>query len=162
MTLKKSKIQQMLFLTFTLKCLPWAVPILNQTSVAQTESGKKQVTVILKDFSVHPNAAQAKAGRLTFEAVNQGMSTHELVILRTNLRLSDLPRKEAKGQSGLAPEYLVDENDDQIDIVDEIEEFPSGTSQKKTISLGPGRYVLFCNIPGHYDKGMRASIHIVQ
>ena len=162
MTPMKSIIQQIHFLTFALACLTWAVSILNQTSVAQADPTKEQVTVILKDFSVHPNTAQAKAGRLTFEAVNEGMSAHELVILRTDLRLTDLPRKEAKAQSGLVPEYLVDEGDDQINIVDEIEEFPSGTSQKKTVSLSPGRYVLFCNIPGHYDKGMHASIQIVQ
>lgn len=147
---------------FGLACLAWVISILAQSAIAQTEPLTKEVTVTLKDFSVHPDTTQAKVGRLTFEAVNEGRSTHELVILRTDLRLTDLPRKEAKGQSGLVPEYLVDEDDAQIDIVDEIEEFPSGTSQKKTVSLSPGRYVLFCNIPGHYDKGMHASIHIVQ
>lgn len=161
MTPKKSIIQQIRFLTFTLVCLTWAIPILDQSAVAQTEPTKEQVTVILKDFSVHPTTNEAKAGKLTFEAVNEGMSTHELVILRTDLSLTDLPRKKAKSQSGIMTEYLVDEDDAQIEIVDEIEEFPSGTSQKKTVSLDPGRYVLFCNIPGHYDKGMYASLHIV-
>ncbi len=154
--------QQMPCLTFALVCLTCALPILDQSSIAQTEPTKEQVTVILKDFSVHPNSTQARAGRLTFEAVNEGMSTHELVILRTDLSLTDLPRKEAKDQAGIMTEYLVDEDHAQIEIIDEIEEFLSGTSQKKTISLDPGRYVLFCNIPGHYDKGMRASLHIVQ
>lgn len=27
--------------------------------------------------------------------------------------------------------------------------------------LTPGHYVLFCNIPAHYDKGMFTSLHIV-
>ncbi len=148
-------------MTFTLVCLTWAIPIFEQSAVAQTKPTKEHVTVILKDYTVHPNTTQAKAGRLTFEAVNEGMSTHELVILRTALKRTALPRKEAKGQSGIITEYLVDEDDAQIEIVDEIEEFPSGTSQKKTVSLNPGRYVLFCNIPGHYDKGMHASFHIV-
>ncbi len=161
MARKNLMIQLIRCLTLTLACLTGVIPIWVQSAIAQTEPLKKEVTVILKDFSVHPNSAQAKTGRLTFEAVNKGMSTHELVILRTDLRLSDLPRKQAKGQSGLAPEYLVDEDDIQIDIVEEIEEFPSGTSQKKTVSLRPGHYVLFCNIPGHFDKGMHASIHII-
>ncbi len=161
MTPKKSIIHQVLFLTFTLACLTWAISILDQPAVAQTEPTKEQVTVILKDFTVHPNTTKAKAGRLTFEAVNKGMSTHELVILRTDLRITDLPRKKAKSQSGVMTEYLVNEDGADIEIIDEIEEFPSGTSQKKTVSLDPGRYVLFCNIPGHYDKGMHTSLHIV-
>ncbi len=162
MTPKISMIQQIWFLTLALSCLTWAFPILDQPAVAQTKPTKEQVTVILKDFSVHPNTTQAKSGRLTFEAVNEGISTHELVILRTDLRLTDLPRKEAEGQSGMMAEYLVDEDNALIEIIDEIEEFPSGTSQKKTVSLDPGHYVLFCNIPGHFDKGMHALLHVVQ
>ena len=132
----------------------------NQFALAQAETGEERVTVVLKDFSVRPNITQAKAGRLTLEAINEGISTHELVILRTDLDPAELPRKEAKPNQTIATEYLVNEDDARIKTIDEIEEFPAGTSQKKTVALDPGHYVLFCNIPGHYDKGMYASLHI--
>ena len=135
----------------------------SEEDVASTEiqpEVEEPVTIVLKDFDVHPNITQAKAGRLTLEAVNKGKSIHELVILKTDLNPAALPRKEAKPQPGRVTEYLVNEDDARIETIDEIEEFPAGTSQKKTIVLGPGHYVLFCNIPGHYDKGMYASLHV--
>lgn len=141
---------------FTLVCL-----VFNQSAFAQPGITEENVTVVLKDFYVHPDTTRAKTGRLTLEAVNEGMSTHELVILRTDLNPAELPRKEAKPHPGIVQEYLVNEDDARIKTIDEIEEFPAGTSQKKTVVLDPGHYVLFCNIPGHYDKGMYASLHIV-
>ena len=131
-----------------------------QSTPVQPLQTQGQVTVILQDFHVHPNRNEAKAGRLTLEAVNEGMSIHELVILKTDLNPAALPRKEAKPHQGIVTEYLVNEDDARMKTIDEIEEFPAGTSQKKTVVLDPGHYVLFCNIPGHYDKGMYASLHI--
>ena len=87
---------------------------------------------------------------------------HELVILKTDLNPAELPRKEAKHHQELVQEYLVNEDDARVETIDEIEEFPVGTSQVKKVFLEPGHYVLFCNIPGHYDKGMYTSLHIVQ
>jgi uncharacterized cupredoxin-like copper-binding protein len=142
-----------LFLTFVLLAF-------NQVAFSQAETREARITVVLKDFSINPNTSQVRAGRLTLEAVNEGMSTHELVILRTDLNPAELPRIEAKPHQGIPTEYLVNEDDARIQTIDEIEEFPTGTSQKKTVVLDPGHYVLFCNIPGHYDKGMYASLRI--
>lgn len=140
---------------FTLACL-----VSDQSSIAQPRIIGEHITVVLKDFHVLPKATHAKAGRLTLEAVNEGMSTHELVILKTDLNPAELPRKEAKPYQEIVSEYLVNEDDARMKTIDEIEEVPAGTSQKKTVVLDPGHYVLFCNIPGHYDKGMYASLHV--
>jgi uncharacterized cupredoxin-like copper-binding protein len=139
----------------TLGCL-----VFNPLAFAQSTATKAHITIILKDFSIDPHTNRAKAGRLTLEAVNEGRSLHELVILKTDLNPAALPRKEANPLQGMGTQYLVDEDDPRIQAIDEIEEFPSDTSQKKTVTLDPGHYVLFCNIPGHYDKGMHASLHI--
>jgi len=141
---------------------PWilACLIFSQFTFAQSSATEAHITIILKDFSIDPHTNRAKAGRLTLEAVNEGRSLHELVILKTDLNPAALPRKEAKPLQGMGTQYLVDEEDPRINTIDEIEEFPSDTSQKKTVTLDPGHYVLFCNIPGHYDKGMHASLHI--
>ncbi len=133
-----------------------------QIALAKTEAKESRIIVALQDFSVHPNATHAKAGELTFKAVNKGINIHELVILRTDLNPSALPRKEAKSHQGTAREYLVNEDDTRLETIDEIEEFPPGTNRRKTVQLEPGHYVLFCNIPGHYDKGMYASLRIIQ
>ena len=98
---------------------------------------------------------------LTLEAVNEGISIHELIILKTDFNPAALPRNEAKPHQRMAPEYLVHEDDARIQTIDDIEEFPADISQKQTVVLDPGHYVLFCNIPGYYDKGVSTSLHIL-
>ena len=122
----------------TLGCL-----VFNSLAFAQSTATKAQLTIILKDFSIDSHTNRAKAGRLTLEAVNEGRSLHELVILKTDLNPAALPRKEAKPLQGMGSQYLADEDDPRINTIDEIEEFPSGTSQGKTVVLDSGHYVLF-------------------
>jgi len=74
--------------------------VFNQLAIAQTETREERITVGLKDFVVHLNITQAKTGRLTLEAVNEGMSIHELVIFKTDLNPAALPRKESKPPAG--------------------------------------------------------------
>jgi uncharacterized cupredoxin-like copper-binding protein len=155
-------IRQGPLLMFLLLCFTLFFPVFDPSAIAESETTEEGVTVVLKDFFVRPNTNQAKAGWLTLEAVNEGMSMHELVILKTDLNPAELPRKEVKDHQELVQEYLVNEDDARVETIDEIEEFPVGTSQVKKVFLEPGHYVLFCNIPGHYDKGMYTSLHIVQ
>ncbi len=122
----------------TLGCL-----VFNPLAFAQSIATKAHITIILKDFSIDPHTNRAKAGRLTLEAVNEGRSLHELVILKTDLNPAALPRKEAKPLQGMGSQYLADEDDPRINTIDEIEEFPSGTSPGKTVVLDSGHYVLF-------------------
>jgi len=37
-----------------------------------------------------------------------------------------------------------------VDFVGEIEEFPAGESSTSSFNLDAGRYLLICNIAGHY------------
>ena len=163
MTQKGSTIRQVPRVIFSLLFCTLVFLGFDQAAHAQPEPTEEgRVTVVLTDFRVQPDATQAKAGRLTFSVMNKGVSTHELVIIRTDLDPAALPRKEAKEPHSIGTGYLVIEDDVRIETIDEIEEFPAGTRQKKAVFLDPGRYVLFCNIPGHYDKGMYASLHIVR
>lgn len=162
MTYKGSTIRQVPLLVFSLIFLTLVLLGFVQSVQAQHEPVEGSISVVLTDFQVHPNVTEATAGRLTFSVTNESARTHELVIIRTDLDPAALPRKAAKESHGLSTEYLVNEDDPRIETIEEIEEFPAGTSQKKTIFLDPGHYVLFCNIPGHFDKGMYASLHIVR
>jgi uncharacterized cupredoxin-like copper-binding protein len=42
----------------------------------------------------------------------------------------------------------------------EIEGVRPGDVVSDTFSLTPGRYVLFCNVTGHYQKGLVATIQV--
>ena len=72
-----------------------------QQAISQPTQPETQIHVTLKDFSVQPNQKTAKAGWITFQAVNAGTSTHELVILRTGLNPANLPRIAEKDNKGI-------------------------------------------------------------
>jgi|GEM_PF-2239685 len=59
---KPSMIQLLQTLAFLLFSLCLAFPAFVQSTLAQPEHTKEHVTVILKDFHVHPNTTKAKAG----------------------------------------------------------------------------------------------------
>jgi uncharacterized cupredoxin-like copper-binding protein len=81
---------------------------------------------------------------------NTGPTTHEFVIVRTDLPDDGLPI----GVDGLS----VDE--DGLEPVDEIEGIEDGTSGQVDVMLEPGRYVFFCNFEGHYLAGMHAAVEV--
>jgi uncharacterized cupredoxin-like copper-binding protein len=121
--------------------------------------GAKEVKVSLKEWSVAPEVAQVKPGKVRFVVANDGTEPHELVIIRSDLSPGALPVVEGK----------VDE--EKVDIVDEIEPFAAGTTERKTVELKAGKYLLICNIvekpPGeavesHYEKGMRTAFLVSQ
>jgi uncharacterized cupredoxin-like copper-binding protein len=89
---------------------------------------------------------------VTLSVSNIGPTTHEFVVVRTNLPDDELPI----GADGLS----VDE--DRLDDVDEIEGVEDGSTEQVTVQLKPGRYVFFCNFEGHYLAGMHAAVRVVR
>jgi uncharacterized cupredoxin-like copper-binding protein len=118
------------------------------------------VDVTLQEFAVSPSTSSVSAGEVTFDATNDGPNDpHELVVIRTDLAITDLPT----GDDG-----AVLEDGDGIEVIGEIEEFPVGETQTATYDLDAGAYVLICNIvevedgedESHYQEGMRAAFTV--
>jgi uncharacterized cupredoxin-like copper-binding protein len=104
------------------------------------------LTVAMSEFAFSPNNASAQAGRVTITARNDGKVVHELVVLKTNADPAQLPMKGAK----------VDESTS----VGEIADVEAGATKKVTLKLAPGKYVMVCALPGHYQGGMYGSITV--
>jgi uncharacterized cupredoxin-like copper-binding protein len=116
-----------------------------QLSASKVSASKvSTVSITLKDFSIIPSVASLPAGRVKFQASNQGPSEHEFVVLKTGLAPKSLPLKAG----------AVTEEASGIKNVGEVEGLRSGNTKSTTIKLVPGRYLLVCNIPGHYLAGM--------
>ena len=111
-------------------------------------SGGASVQVTLKDFSIAVDPASVNAGTVSFDITNDGPSTHELAIVRTDKAPDDLPV-----ENGEIPEG-------EIDIVDEQEDIAPSTSTTLSVDLSAGSYVLVCNLPGHYQQGMHAAFTV--
>ena len=107
--------------------------------------------VTIRDFKVRPSSPTAPAGVVTLSVSNIGPTTHEFVVVRTDLPDGELPI----GADGLS----VDEN--RLDDVEEIEGIEDGSTEQVAVQLKPGRYVFFCNFEGHYLAGMHAAVRVV-
>jgi uncharacterized cupredoxin-like copper-binding protein len=106
------------------------------------------VSVALADFTVTADPTSAPSGDVTFDVTNDAEQTHEFVVVQTDLAADALPTDE---------DGNVDEEGEGITPIDEIEDIEGGSSQSLTVNLDAGSYVLFCNLPGHYQQGMHTS-----
>jgi len=110
------------------------------------------VKVLLDDFHVHRTNAAVPAGMVRFQLTNNGPSTHEFIVVRTNRAPDKLPLQ----RDGLT----VDEEGPGVAPVDEAEGLDIADRRTLTLDLAPGHYVLFCNMEGHYLGGMHAAFTV--
>ncbi len=106
--------------------------------------GRDSVPVMLTDFAVTPMVTTVRAGAVTFGIMNRGATTHEFVVLRT-----DAPPGSLAVTNGTAAE---------AGHVGEAKDIAPGSVRWLTLTLSPGRYVLICNLSGHYELGMHARL----
>jgi uncharacterized cupredoxin-like copper-binding protein len=86
----------------------------------------------------------ANAGKVTFDVVNTSKDTvHEVVVL---------PYKEGEVFPYNEKDMRIDE--DAAGHLGEVSELEPGKSGSVTLDLKPGKYLLVCNIAGHYMNGM--------
>jgi uncharacterized cupredoxin-like copper-binding protein len=119
--------------------------------------GGHNVSSTLSNFKIALGKSSAKAGEVTFKIKNDGPSTHEFVVLKTDLAPDALPTTQENGVT------IADEQGAGIAPIDEKEDIPSGSSTSLTVTLAPGKYVMICNIAkdeGHYTQGMRVGFTV--
>ncbi|GAB4363411.1 MAG: hypothetical protein Kow0026_27950 [Oricola sp.] len=87
----------------------------------------------------------APAGKVTFAVTNTSKdAVHEMIVAPLKAADEKLP-------------YLDDESrvdEETAGHLGEVSELDPGASGALTVSLKPGTYILYCNIPGHYMSGM--------
>jgi hypothetical protein len=80
---------------------------------------------------------------------NTGPSGHELLVFHTDLAPDKLP---------LGPDGRVDEAGvGVLKVFDSGANIDPGTTKAFHTALAAGRYVLVCNLPGHYHAGMHTA-----
>ena len=123
-----------------------AVGIATANAVSSAAKVKVLLATPAKEFKFQLPTPSAKAGKITFVASNKGKLDHELVVLKTNLPPGKLPIKGTKavekGRVGKLPPVK------------------PGKTKTLTLTLKSGKYVLICNIAGHYAAGSRAGFKV--
>ncbi len=138
-------------LALVLAALALAVPLTMARRQEPTPSGTP-VNVLLEDFKVRRDAAVVPAGTVSFRIRNQGPTTHEAIVVRTDRAPDKLP---------LQPDGLtVNEDAPGIDLLDEAEGLDIDDRRTLVLDLAPGHYVLYCNLEGHYLGGMHEALTV--
>jgi hypothetical protein len=106
------------------------------------------IEVVLDEFTIVPGQPSAPAGSVTFDVQNDGAVAHELTVIKSDLAPDALPTAAAK----------VDEA--AVDVAGTTPDVPSEGSEDLTVTLDAGKYVLVCQVPGHYGAGMRAAFTV--
>jgi uncharacterized cupredoxin-like copper-binding protein len=112
-------------------------------AVAKPSSGATtQVSADLGDYSVRPDMQSVPAGKVTFTATNVGAVPHELMVERAPIKMEGPGSPVEDAALGM------------------IEDMEPGESGQMTVTLKPGMYVLFCNVPGHYAAGQHTMLRV--
>lgn len=115
---------------------------------AASSATAKTVNVTLKEFTLKATAAKAPAGKVTFVVKNAGQLEHEFVLVRTTKAPGALPLKGQKASFPSSSELA------------ELEHIQPGQTKRVTVTLKASKYVLLCNLPGHYQAGQRAGFRV--
>ena len=107
------------------------------------------------EFYFNPKNATAKAGPTKIEAPNEGAVEHELVVFKTDMNPAKLPT-EANG------EVNEEKMDKVAESAGEIPDVEAGETKSEDFKLTPGKYVIFCNLPGHYAAGMYGTLTVTE
>lgn len=101
------------------------------------------------DFTITLAQSSVPAGPVTFSVNNTSpTTTHEFVVIKTDLPQDQLPMDGSE----------VDE--DAVNGIGEVEDIAPGTTKTLDLTLDAGKYVVICNIPGHYQQGMHAALTV--
>jgi hypothetical protein len=110
------------------------------------------VNVLLEDFTLRRDVDVVPAGTVRFRILNQGPTTHELSVIRTDRAPDKLPLQ----RDGLT----INEDAPGMDFLDEAEGLDIGDRRTLALRLAAGNYVLYCNMEGHYLGGMHAALTV--
>ena len=116
---------------------------------ASTDSGEAPTLVAqLSDFKVtldHPSIA---AGHVVIGIRNTASMEHELKVIKTCVAPDQLPIDGATAKAS------------EQGKVGEVLNIGAGASRKLVLELAAGKYVLLCNIAGHYQLGMHTALEV--
>ena len=102
------------------------------------------VYVNLGEYWAQPAVPSVRAGKVTFIAKNVGQIPHELMIERAPIKMMSAGHPDEDAAQGM------------------IDDMNTGQTGRMTVRLTPGRYVLFCNAPGHYAAGQHIPFTVTK
>jgi uncharacterized cupredoxin-like copper-binding protein len=104
------------------------------------------VAVHMQDYRVILSVATVKAGTVRFGVKNEGGMEHSFDLIKTDLPFDQLPTADAQAK--------------EDGLVKQVKSLPVGKVSVVSADLVAGKYVIICNVAGHYQLGMRAALTV--
>lgn len=114
---------------------------------SQTMSDEAELDFVLSDFKIQ-GPQSVDSGLVRFNVANEGLAIHELVIVQTDTAVEALPM-----DAGVVVET-------ELDIIGDIAEIQGGETRSEAFMLDAGRYLLICNVPGHFTLQMVSELNV--
>jgi uncharacterized cupredoxin-like copper-binding protein len=121
-------------------------------AAAEGPAADQHLDVALSDFAIVAERDVVAPGLTEFRAFNEGPTVHELIVVRTDLAPDALPLQDdglTAVEEAPGVEFVL--ADEGIDL---------GERGGFSAPLQVGRYVLYCNLEGHYLGGMRTGLDV--
>jgi uncharacterized cupredoxin-like copper-binding protein len=104
------------------------------------------VAVHMQDYRVILSVATVKAGTVRFGVKNEGGMEHSFELIKTDVPFDQLLTADAKAK--------------EDGLVKQVKSLGVGKVSVVSADLAAGKYVVICNIAGHYQLGMRAALTV--
>jgi uncharacterized cupredoxin-like copper-binding protein len=119
---------------------------------SSSKTTSSRIDVTMHDFGIKVSSHLVRAGKVVLHVTNKGPSTHEINVDLTRYAAGAIPLK----RDGLTAA----EDAKGLQRIDSIEQVNLHHTGDLTLDLRPGRYVLWCNLEGHYLGGMHTSFEV--
>ena len=106
------------------------------------------IYVDISDYKIVTDHPTIAGGHVVVGIRNHAAMAHELKVIKTDLAPDQLPVDAATAKAK------------EDGKVGELLNIAAGASRKLVLELTPGKYVLICNVPGHYQLGMRTGLEV--
>lgn len=121
----------------------------DEATTTETGAGEA-IEIVMDDYSFTPAKATVPAGPVTITVPNEGQAEHELVLFKSDADPADVPVSGGDADEDAFVKQGAKE-------IGEAEAEP-GESAELSAELTAGDYVMICNLPGHYEKGMYGGL----
>lgn len=98
------------------------------------------------EFAMSADPAEVAAGKVTFTVDNKGSILHEMVVVPATGGAESLKQANGEASEDGAP--------------GEVADLGAGKTGTLTVTLPAGKYVLLCNLPGHFAGGMYTDLTV--
>jgi uncharacterized cupredoxin-like copper-binding protein len=124
-----------------------AGPALSATHKAARKTTDVSATEV--EFKITLTQKSAPVGKVAFTVKNDGKLTHQFIVLRTSKPAGSLPMHGATVRLTKAGH-----------VSGRLTRIEPGQTMRLTVELTKARYVILCNMPGHYKAGQYTTFDV--